>query len=186
METKQGSRDNIAASNQLRYDLSTAQSQRCALGLADEVVFGAVFLNGIMTVYSSSWYSVSLAFHSFSLSSFTQITNETSGPYRTTNLKDVSGYTRKENSIYATHEAFFAVGCSSIDCTITCMIIDQMVQELSTFDIPKAVQSLRANPWRSADEAADRARIRRGNSSLRDVLRTLEDHDEDEANRVVQ
>lgn len=40
---------------QLVYDLSTAQSQRRALGLKEQVIFGGVYSNKSLTIFSSSW-----------------------------------------------------------------------------------------------------------------------------------
>ena len=37
------------------YDLSTAQSQRRALGLKDEVMFGCVFADGTAKIFASYW-----------------------------------------------------------------------------------------------------------------------------------
>jgi hypothetical protein len=42
-----------AAWNQLVYDLSTAQSQRRALGLDQQILFGGVFIEGVLTIFSS-------------------------------------------------------------------------------------------------------------------------------------
>ena len=59
MEMKRNPIDSASATHQLCFDLSTAQSQRCALGLSDEVIFGGTFVDGKVTIFSSSWTTVS-------------------------------------------------------------------------------------------------------------------------------
>ena len=59
MEMKRNPIDSASAVHHLCFDLSTAQSQRRALGLSDQVIFGGTFVDGKVTIVSSSWEAVS-------------------------------------------------------------------------------------------------------------------------------
>lgn len=54
-EYKRHNADRNVASRQVAYHLSTAQSQRRSLGLRDQVIFGGVYADSRLTIYSCCW-----------------------------------------------------------------------------------------------------------------------------------
>ena len=55
MEARRETDSAEATVNRLAYDLSTAQSQRRALGLVDTVIFGVAYTGGHARVFASRW-----------------------------------------------------------------------------------------------------------------------------------
>ena len=89
MEAKR--HESVTKCNQLCFDLCTAQSQRRALGLKDDVLFGGVFADGKFSIYSSYWYLVS-EYCSCSMCASASADDGCSSPLPSWNFK--------ENSIY--------------------------------------------------------------------------------------
>ena len=58
LEVRREKREFETAVARLVFDLSTAQSQRRALGLENRVVFGGVVVGDTLTVFSSCWTTV--------------------------------------------------------------------------------------------------------------------------------